>query len=152
MERFFRYLSTEIDIEFKTGLYFLCHIYFYSVYKILCGSWEINIIILLEMLFTAYLMGYVQVFLLKNFDEAKHLGIKGLAAALLCSAIYTAISYLLKWYDRNLTATVSFFAYLMFCYVCVFWVYKLKRDVDTKLLNKELKEYKNVRKKDKEDL
>ncbi len=146
MERFKRYLSTEIGIELKTGLYFMCHIYFYSMYRILCGSWEVNIIIMMEMLAIAYIMGYVQVYLFNNFDEAEHMGMKEIAAFLLCSGIYTAASFLLRWFDRNLLATASFFAYWLFCYICVFWLNKLKRYLDTKQLNKELEELKNVRK------
>ena len=98
--------------------------------------------IMAEMIFGAYVMGYIQVFLLGNFDEGESFGIREGLSSLLCSALYTVTSFILNWYDRNIMATAAFFFYMLFCYVCMFLVYKIKRDIDTELLNQELEEFK----------
>lgn len=70
------YLTKEIGIEFKACLYFFCILFFYSVYRVVGGSLEASIIHMSEMILLTYAMGYVQVYLLSNFDEGEHLGIK----------------------------------------------------------------------------
>lgn len=142
MSRFRKYLSKEIGIEFKAGLYFYAILFFYSLYRIGQGSFYADIIIMAEMIFTAYVIGYVQVYLMGNFDEEEQFGVRTGLAVLLCSGIYTVTSFLLQWFDQNLLVTVLYFVYMLFCYVCMFFVYKLKRDIDTELLNQELEQFK----------
>ena len=137
-----KYLSSVIGIEFKAGLYFFTILFFYCLYRIGQGSFQADIIIMAEMIFGAYVMGYIQVFLLGNFDEGESFGIREGLSSLLCSALYTVTSFILNWYDRNIMATAAFFFYMLFCYVCMFLVYKIKRDIDTELLNQELEEFK----------
>lgn len=142
MSRLKKYLSSEIGIEFKAGLYFFTILFFYCLYRIGQGSFQADIIIMAEMIFCAYVMGYIQVFLLGNFDEGEKFGIREGLSSLLCSALYTAASFILNWYDRNIMATMAFYFYMLFCYICMFLVYKIKRDIDTELLNQELEEFK----------
>ncbi len=142
MSRFKRYLSAEIGIEFKACLYFYVIIFFYGIFTLLQGGFEVNIFVMAEMILATYLMGYIQVFLLDNFDEAEEFKLKGILLSVLCSIVYAAASYILKWFDRNIYATGWFFLYIMFSYVCVFFVYKIKRDVDTKQLNEDLQKFK----------
>ena len=63
-----RYLTEEIGIEFKACLYFYCILFFYSMYKVIGGSWDASIIHMAEMIFATYGMGYLQVYGLSNFD------------------------------------------------------------------------------------
>lgn len=142
MSWFKRYLASEIGIEFKACLYFFAILFFYSMYRILQGSFFANIIVMAEMIFSTYIMGYIQVYLLGNFDEAEQLTWREILASVFCSIVYSGISFLGKWYDRNITVTVLFFCYILFCYICVFFVYKVKRDVDTAVLNHELENFK----------
>ena len=142
MSRFKQYLGSEIGIEFKACLYFFAILFFYSMYRILQGSFFANIIVMAEMIFSTYIMGYIQVYLLGNFDEAEQLTWREILASVFCSIVYSGISFLGKWYDRNITVTVLFFCYILFCYICVFFVYKVKRDVDTAVLNQELENFK----------
>ena len=145
MNRFKRYLSKEIGIEFKACLYFLCFLFFYWCYRLLQGSVEANIVVMAEMIFSTYIMGYIQVFLLRNFDEAEELTGFGIVASTACAGLYTGLSYVTGWFDRNMLATALFFIYLLLCYICVFLVYKLKRDIDTMQLNMELEEFKKTK-------
>ena len=142
MSRFKQYLGSEIGIEFKACLYFFAILFFYSMYRILQGSFFANIIVMAEMIFSTYIMGYIQVYLLGNFDEAEQLTWREILASVFCSIVYSSISFFGKWYDRNITVTVLFFCYILFCYICVFFVYKVKRDVDTAVLNHELENFK----------
>lgn len=143
MKRFKRYLSAEIGIEFKACLYFFAILFFYSMYRIIQGSFDASIILMAEMILTTYVMGYVQVYLLNNFEEAEHLGVKEAISILFCTAVYTTVSYFLNWYDKNITATLIFFFYILLCYVSVFLIYKLKREMDTVELNRQLEHFKN---------
>lgn len=145
MKRFKRYLSAEIKIEFKACLYFFAILFFYAVYQLVQGRFYTGIVQMAEMILTAYAMGYVQVFLLGNFEEAEHIGKKELGASLLCMTVYTALSWLLGWYDRNTAATVLFFVYLAACYLSIMLVYRIKRSIDTEELNRELEAFKNRR-------
>ena len=142
MSWFKRYLASEIGIEFKACLYFFAILFFYSMYQIWQDSFFASIILMAEMILSTYIMGYIQVYLLGNFDEAEQLGWREILASVFCSIVYSGVSFLGKWYDRNITITVLFFCYILFCYICVFFVYKVKRDVDTAVLNHELENFK----------
>lgn len=145
MKWFKKYLSFEVGIDFKTCIYFFMVLFFYSLYRIFQGSFWASIITMAEMIAAAYIIGYLQVYLLKNFDEAEALGRWELFAVFLCSALYTAISYLLNWYDRNIPATLFFFFYMIVCYFSIFLAYKIKRDMETAALNRELEAFKKLK-------
>lgn len=137
-----RYLTKEIGIEFKACLYFFAFLFFYSTYRVCTGRYEAEILHMAEMIFLAYIIGYVQVFILWNFDEADNLGGKELFGIGFCSVIYGLFSYLLNWFDRNLYLSIGFLFYVVFMYVCVFLVYKCRRKIDDKILNSELELFK----------
>ena len=73
---FERYLAEEISIEFKACLYFFCILFYYSVYRLVDDRTEASIIHMAEMIVMTYGMGYAQVYLLSNFDEADSLKVK----------------------------------------------------------------------------
>ncbi|MCM1038476.1 MAG: DUF3021 domain-containing protein [Roseburia sp.] len=143
MEKWKKFLSLEIGIEIKACLYFAIILFYYFLYCILQGSFYASIPQMAEIVLTAYAMSYLQVYVLKNFDEAERFDKNVTIMSVLCSAIYTTVSYALSWFDKNRTATLCFFAYMLLTYTCVFLIYKLKRDIDTALLNRELEHFKN---------
>ena len=65
-----RYLTKEIGIEFKACLYFFALLFFYCTYRLCVGLMVADILHMAEMIFLAYIVGYIQGFLLWNFDEA----------------------------------------------------------------------------------
>ena len=142
LTKFQRYLWYEIGIEFKACLYFFIIGFFYSIYRILNGSFEANIIIMAEMILTTYAFGYIQVFLLSNFDETDGITVQSVVYIILCSFGYTGISYLFHWFDRDIFVTLIFFLFMIFAYFCAYGVYKFRRDIDTKLLNADLLTFK----------
>jgi hypothetical protein len=142
-----RYLTKEIGIEFKACLYFFAILFFYSMYRIVMGSLEASIIHMAEMIFTCYFIGYAQVYLFWNFDEADSVGGKEVAGVLICTAIYGILSYMLNWFDKNIYVTLGLAAYLLLTYVCVILIYKTKRNIDDKQLNEDLALFKTEHKK-----
>ncbi len=136
-----RYLYKEIGIEFKACLYFFCILFFYSMFRITRGSWEASIIHMAEMILTAYGIGYLQVLALNNFDEGEQLRLREVLYILLCTGIYTLVAVLGDWFAGNMWMMVAFFCYMVLVYVCAFLVYKVKRDLDTRVLNEELKAF-----------
>ncbi len=140
MTRLERYLSKEIGIEFKACLYFFCILFFYCVCRIVEGNWNAGILHMTEMILLTYGMGYFQLFCLNNFDEGEKLGLREAFYILLCVGIYTMVAWIGKWFGSPLQLLL-FALYLCLAYVCAFWVYKVKRDLDSKALNEELKEF-----------
>ncbi len=134
-----RYLTQEIAIEFKACLYFFALLFFYCVYRIINGSFTADIWHMTEMIFTCYVIGYLQILVFWNFDEADELRIKECVGMLACTALYCLVSYLGSWFDKKLMPTVWLAVYLLFTYVCVFFIYKTKRKIDDKKLNEELR-------------
>lgn len=140
------YLTKEIGIEFKACLYFFCILFFYSVYRLVNGMGTAEILHMAEMIGLTYIIGYIQVYLLSNFDEAEYLGGKELFGILLCTSVYTGASHLCRWFDRNMPAELGFAVYILIVYFCAFLVYKSKRKIDEKLLNSDLKAFQERKK------
>lgn len=137
-----RYLTKEIGIEFKACLYFFALLFFYCVYRLCTGFKVAEIWHMAEMIFLTYIVGYIQVFLLWNFDESDELGKKEILGISICTMIYTAVSYFGNWFDKNIYVTVGFAGYVIFLYVCVYFVYKCRRKIDDKILNYDLELFK----------
>ena len=141
------YLTKEIGIEFKACLYFFAILFFYCVVRIISGSFVADMLHMLEMILACYDIGYIQVYLLWNFDEADSLGGKELLGMVICTAVYSALSYAFGWFDRKPMATIIFAAYLMLTYICVYFIYKSKRYIDDKRLNEDLRIFQSEHKK-----
>ncbi len=142
-----RYLTNEIGIEFKACLYFFAILFFYCVYRVICGSWEAGIVHMTEMIISCYIICYIQFFAFANFDEADDLKGREVAGITVCTLIYCVLSYVFGWFAKNMTATFVFASYLVIVYLCVFLIYKIKRRIDDKKLNEELKQFKAEHKK-----
>ena len=141
-EKFMHYLGAEIWIEYKSCLYSFCIMVFYCISLLCQGIWQARILPMFEMVLAAYFMGYMQVYLLKNFDESDQFGKHEVGCTLLCSFLYTLISYVLKWFERSLVVTGLFFLFMLFSIGCVWMVNKVRRIYDTQNLNKMLEEFK----------
>ena len=137
-----RYLTKEIGIEFKACLYFFALLFFYCTYRLCVGLMVADILHMAEMIFLAYIVGYIQVFLLWNFDEADDLGKKEWLGIIVCTVLYVAVSYVCGWFDKNIYVTIGFAGYVIFLYFCVFLVYKCRRKIDDKILNSDLELFK----------
>jgi len=142
---FERYLRDEIGIEFKACLYFFAMLFFYCVYRVVGGVYNASILHMAELILMTYGMGYLQVYVLSNFDEAERLGKKEVCYLVLCSLLYTGSSWLFGWFDRQVWWTVGFLCYTLFEYVCAFWVYSVKRKIDEKVLNEDLRAFQERR-------
>lgn len=137
-----KYLTTEIGIEFKSALYFFAILFFYCVYQIANGHYEVRIIIMAEIITTAYIMGYIQVLCLRNFEETERIGTYEVFATIGCSLVYGLVSFLCNWFERDWKMTVGYFVYMVFAYFCMIGVYYAKRHIDTEMLNNDLEAFK----------
>ncbi len=142
---FERYLREEIAVEFKACLYFFCILFFYAVYKLIGGSYEANIIHMTEMIFLTYGMCYAQIYLMNGFDEGETFGGKEGLFTILCAGIYTFISWIGNWFNRSVAVSACFFGYVVFAYIIGFVIYKIKRTLDEKVLNNDLKAFQERR-------
>ena len=141
------YLTKEIGIEFKACLYFFAILFFYCVGRMIGGDFSAEILHMAEMILTCYVIGYIQVYLLWNFDEGDTLGGREILGMVLCTLIYCAVSYFFRWFERSIPATLLFALYLIICYICVFFIYKSKRHIDDKRLNEDLRIFQSEHKK-----
>jgi len=142
MNRHEKFLAAEIGIEFKAALYFYTMLFFYIARQLLEGSVQASVLHILGMVASAYVMGFVQVFLLGNFDEAERITWSGAVKAAGCAGVYTALSWLLGWFDRETATTAVFFAVMLVSFGCSWWLYSVRRSVSTKELNLELEAFK----------
>lgn len=134
-----RYLTKEIGIEFKACLYFFAILFFYCVYRMLQGSFSAEILHMAEMIFTCYIIGYLQVYLFGNFDESDSLGIRECAGTVVCTVLYCLVSYFGGWFEKRIAITLILAGYILITYLCVFLIYRSKRRIDDKKLNEELR-------------
>lgn len=136
-----RYLVVEIAIEFKACIYFFSILFFYSTYRLIGGSREADVLHMGEMILLTYGMGYFQRYVLGNFDEGERLGVRETLYLFLCVGIFAAVSYLGNWFGRSALGTVLFALFMVVAYLCGFLVYKLKRVLDAKQLNEDLRAF-----------
>ena len=139
--RFKRILGIETGIEFKACLYFFCILFFYCMVRVIGNVYEANILHMLEMILSTYVMGYLQYFLMDNFDEGETFGIRQIVCSVICTAVYTALSFVFGWFAGSIKATVIFACYMLLTYICAFFVYRFKRSMDGKALNEDLNNF-----------
>lgn len=142
------YLTKEIGIEFKACLYFFAFLFYYCVYRLINGVYDASILHMTELILACYIIGYIQVYLLWNFDEADTLKAKEIVGMVGCTCVYCLISWLFNWFNKNLLVTLIFAAYILLVYVCVYLIYKYKRIIDDKKLNEDLKLFQTEHKKE----
>ena len=136
-----RYLTRKIGVEIKCCLMFFMILCFYCGYKLIGGSQDANIIHMLEMTVLAYLFGWIQALIGSDFDEVDKLGIKDWAVVLVGSSVYTLASFVFGWFEKGLAVTAIFAGYMIVTYLCIFLIYKIKRAIDAKLLNDDLRKF-----------
>ena len=138
---FERFFSIEIGIEIKSCLYFCCILAYYFIFRIIMGSWDASIVHMTEMIISTYVIGYIQIYLLSDFDEMDEFNWKVLVFSLVCSGTYMVLAILFNWFDGNMIANAGFLAFMMMCYLSYFIVSRAKRRIDTRLLNEDLREF-----------
>jgi len=136
-----RYLTKKIGVEIKCCLMFFLILCFYCGWRLLGGIREASIMHMLEMVILAYLLGWIQALIGSDFDEVDRLGAKDWAVVLGGSGIYTLASFIFGWFEKNAAVTTAFGGYMVIAYLCTFLIYKIKRAIDAKLLNDDLRQF-----------
>ena len=137
-----QYLAIKIGVEIKCCLMFFMVLCFYGGYRLLRGIHDANIFRMLEMVILAYLLGWIQALIGSDFDAVDRLRLKDWMVVIGSSAIYTLFSILFCWFGDHLVVTLTFAIYMVAVYLCIFLIYKIKRVIDAKLLNDDLKQFK----------
>ena len=138
-------LSQEIAIKYKSGIYSLCHLLYCALYLISQQRDQIGLFQLAEIVLLAWFINHLLVYFLDNFDEADRIRGKWWFSAILCSSLYMIAAGLLKWLGRDKLATIGFGFFQLFCYIGVYINNKIKRQIDSKQLNKQLQDFKQRR-------
>ncbi len=141
LEFFERYLTRKIGVEIKCCLMFFMILCYYCGYRLVFGIWDAGIIHMLEMVILAYLLGWIQALIGSDFDEVDRLCLKDWGVVIVGSSIYTLASHIFGWFEKNLIAAAFFAAYMIVTYLCIFLIYKIKRAIDAKLLNNDLRHF-----------
>lgn len=139
------FLSREISVEYKASIYSLCHLFYCACYLMWNGRYQISLLQIAQITLLSYIMCNVQIYLFKNFDEADRLTGQWILAAVICSGIYLFAVQLMNWFDGKWGLAFGFGAYQLFCYVCIYFLNKIKRRIDSRHLNTLLKNYKEKR-------
>jgi small basic protein len=136
---FERYITNKIGTEIKCCLLFFEMACFYWLYRWLHGSEYAGIIHMIEMAMLAYILIWIQVLLHSDFSEVDHLHIKEWLVILTASLIYAVAAYFCQWFDHSIAFSGFFFLYIVCVYLCTFLIYKIKREIDAKHLNEDLR-------------
>lgn len=144
---FEKYLTMEIGIEFKSCLYFFGFLFFYCVHRLIFKENNAVILHMAEMILTCYAVAYLQVYAFGNCDEADKLGVREILGFIVCTIIYCLVSFFGNWFEKSIISTLIFAAYILFMYLCVFLIYRIKRKIDDKILNEDLKQFQKEHKK-----
>lgn len=136
-----RWLTMKIGVEIKCCLSFFLMLFFYCVYRLLGGTAEANIWHITEMIFIAYAFGWVQALLRADFDEMERLGVREWAVTIASGVVYGLTAWIGGWFDGHAAATLLFLLYMIICGLCTVLIYYIKRSIDAKLLNDDLKEF-----------
>ena len=147
-----RYLTREIGIEFKSCLYFFAILFYYCMYRLVNHTYTADILHMTEMILLCYVIGYAQVYLFHNFDEAWRFGTAEILGFILCTAVYTVASYLFGWLDHSIGWTIGLLVYIVLLYICVIFIYDTKRKIDDKELNKNLELFQARREADEDEI
>ena len=139
--RLFLWLGREAGIEYKACLYFFVILFFYCCVLLINGEKSASILHMTEMILSTYIMGYIQTYLMRDFDASEKIGAAEWLFMILCSALYTAEARLFGWLTGGMTLGL-FGLYMLFAFFCVNLVNRLKRDYETKRLNSLLESYK----------
>lgn len=133
------YLTRKISAEIKCCIIFFLILCFYCIYRWFAGFAEAGIIHMLEMVLLAYVMQWIQILLHSDFDEVDRLAVKEWLVIVVGSLIYMTVGYLGSWFNRSIGVGIAFCVYMVCAYLGTFLVYKIKRVIDAKHLNADLK-------------
>lgn len=133
------YLTRKIGAEIKCCMTFLLITCFYWIYRWAGGFTEAGIIHMLEMVLLAYVLQWIQMLMHADFDEVDYLRMKEWLLILLGSLSYSIVGHWGNWFDRKVGVAIGFWGYMVCAYLCTFLVYKIKRTIDARHLNEDLK-------------
>ena len=106
-------LVNEIKIDFRACVYFFCVVFFYCAAKACQGVFRVDIITLVQIVLTNYVICYLQTYLFSDFDESDRFGASEISGILTCAFCYTASSLLFGWFGGSEPVTALFALYMV---------------------------------------
>ncbi len=143
--KWLKFLSREIALEYKTGIYCLYLYFFYACRQLLREGGNLSILTLFQMAFVAYFVTLLQFYLFENFDEADQLRGRKFLGLLVCSLLYMGMASWFNWFGHSWPILLAFLGFMILAYLVTFFFNRLKRRIDSKHLNQLLQEYKERR-------
>lgn len=136
-----KWLTIKIGVEIRCCLSFFLMLFFYCVYRLMGGVTEANIWHIAEMILMAYVFGWVQALLRADYDQMDQLGLKEWAVLMFSGAVYGFTAWLGCWFEGSWPITLLFALYMTGCGLCTVLICHIKRFIDAKLLNDDLKAF-----------
>lgn len=135
-----KWLTIKIGVEIRCCLSFFLMLFYYCVYRLIGGNAQAEILHLAEMIAIAYLFGWVQGLLGQDFDRMDRLGLRQWGVILLSGAVYGLTAWLCGWFESGL-AVLLFAVYMACCGLSTVCLCHIKRAIDAKLLNDDLRAF-----------
>lgn len=136
-----KWLTIKIGVEIRCCLTFFLALFYYCVYRLLGGVFQAEILHIAEMIAAAYLFGWVQALLHADYDQMDRLGLRQWAVLIGGGAAHGLVAWLCGWFGQSSAATALFAVYMVCCGLCTVLICHIKRAIDAKLLNDDLRAF-----------
>lgn len=144
MKGFLRFYKWELNNEMFCSFYFVAMLSMYSIEMLLHGVKNINIFIMLEMLFLGYALSLVQKITFSNDSNAnrKVLLVKTIIWFVSSLLLIIVSSIMFQWFVNLQTWAMGVFIGYMVLFLIAIWVgIHIANKIDTKNLNDMLSHY-----------
>jgi hypothetical protein len=145
MKKFIRYCSWELKNDYAASAYFTVMLLMYCIIDLICGVKNVDIIIIVEMFLTNYLLSTLNKIFLDEDKEysAKSFVIRGAVISVISVIIVIAAGRLGGWFDGlPLWAGLTIYLMLILTYLTIWVILKLGKKYDTQKLNEQLANFK----------
>ena len=136
-----QWLTMKIGVEIRCCLTFFLMLFYYCVYRLLVGVGQAEILHIAEMIGIAYLFGWIQALLGAEYDRMDRLGLRQWAVILGGGVLCGLASLACGWFGGNAAVMMLFAVYMVGCGLCTVLICHIKRAIDAKLLNEELRAF-----------
>lgn len=144
MERFNRFYLWGVDTKYRMGLYFAAAVFFKGLVSILLGSWEVEILTLLEMLLACFAFACLESLLFPCGKEwmSRGQGRRIALWAVLANLIFIGCGWGLDWFAGiPVWGGLLLIIFLEYALVAMWYALWLKEKRDTAALNHSLRRF-----------
>lgn len=136
-----RWLTLKIGVEIRCCLSFFLMLFYYCVYRLMSAVTQASILHMAQMMLMAYAVGWVQALTHTDYDQIDGLGAREWGVMAFASIAYGAAGWGFGWFGGNAAAAWLFPAYMAGCALSTYLICRIKRAIDGKGLNEDLKAF-----------